>query len=156
MMEDIKSFAVCVCAIAVLGAISEGVFSQERYGKLIRLVVSAILVCVLISGIPSFDVCSDMENGYKAEIHSDELSREVADRTAQLTRDILSKTVESELAKYGYTAQKVEILVDISVDGSITINGAYITTSAGNEENIKNIAASVLAVDAESIEIYRN
>ncbi|MBE6764927.1 MAG: hypothetical protein IJP10_03730 [Clostridia bacterium] len=151
-MEEIKSFAVTVCAVSILSAIAGGIFSEERYGKLIRLVVSGVLVCVLLAQIPSIGDCSYGQGRYTANVNNERLNEEISEQTADMAADIISRTVASELAKYGYSVESVETVVDISDDGCITIDRVDIAADA-NEERIRSITAGLLALDEERITV---
>ncbi|MBQ9993568.1 MAG: hypothetical protein IJP17_02540, partial [Clostridia bacterium] len=57
-MSDISSWAVSICAAAVLGAAFGMVFSDSRYERVLRLVMSAVMVCVIISPITEMQSCN--------------------------------------------------------------------------------------------------
>lgn len=151
-MEEIKSFAVCVCAIAVLSAITSGLFSEERYGKIIKLVLSTVLICVLISAIPSFSRCDLFTFKRQAVEENRRLSDTVSQQTAQIAASILSESVMSKLNENGIDAQSVEIVLDISDEGSITISKVNVI-SDGNKDRIISVAAAVLGIDKDIITV---
>lgn len=145
-MEEIKSFAISVCAIAVLSAIVGGLFSEKRYGKIIKLVLSTVLICVLISAIPSFSRCDLLSFKDQAAKENKQLSDTVSQQTAEIAASILTESVMSKLMENGIDAQSVEIVLDISDEGSITISKVNVISEA-NKERIVSVTAAVLGID---------
>ncbi|MBP3415518.1 MAG: hypothetical protein J6L81_10025 [Clostridia bacterium] len=151
-MEEIKSFAISVCAIAVLSAIIGGLFSEERYGKIIRLVLSTVLICVLISAIPSFSSCDLFTFKEQAVEENRRLSDTVSQQTAQIAASILTDSVMSKLNENGIYAQTVEIVLDISDEGSITISKVNVI-SDGNKDRIIAVVTAFLGIENDIITV---
>ncbi len=120
-MSVLQSWAISVCAAAVVCAFLYRLFPDTSLGKQGRLLLPILFLWVLVSPLASFGSLS-FSVGESAPIPDGAvLQAQVRRQTVQQVNATLLQMVNQALASYGYQAEKVVADMDIEADGSISM-----------------------------------
>ena len=133
-MDAVKEWAVAVCAAAVLSAAVGMLTNGGSSAKSMRFLLSVVMLCLLIEPLGSIKECADNVNLIISGPVEDNnrLLNAVEDQTVSYMSRSVSELIDSELDAMGVYAQKIQVNMDISEDGCITIGQVVITV---NEED---------------------
>ena len=156
-MSGLGSWALTVCAAAVISAVFELLIPARKYERLLRPVIAAFAVCAVLSPVAAWkESCSAGTGLYGTYGQSGEL-RETVERQAA---DIVRSAVASEIrrAVEGTVADgcAVDVSVETGENGVITVTGASLTVGssfAHNESVIKERASAASGLDREKIQV---
>lgn len=131
-MSVFFGWAGSVCAVAAGCTLVHMLVGKAGMGKVFRLLSTALLICVALLplkgvleefDIPTFspeeNVGSDMEETALRQLES-------------LTESVILTEVNQALAAYQLSAEKAEVTMDISEDGSISITDVLLYIPNGN------------------------
>lgn len=128
-MAEIKEVALMVCGGAVLCAVVGMTVSGEKYEKVIKLVLAAVMLCVIISPLTQINGC-DAEKIAPGSAASDTgggLKQRVEEQTKRAVTETVSGLIRDTLENNGIEALKIEISMDTSDSGSISIGQVVVT-----------------------------
>ena len=155
-MDIIRDWALAVCAAAVLGAAMKILAPAGKYEKLMRLSVSALTVLVLVSPLARLDELR-IELDTSAAGYNDtgeQLADKVEKQTAALMESAARSLIEAELAGIGADGCAVEILMDISEAGGISIGRVTVRMSdscGATAAQIETRLRDALGIEAEAV-----
>ncbi len=131
-MSGFLGWAGTVCAAAAGCTLVHILVGSKGIGKVFRLLTAALLICVTLTPLqglledfrlPQMSLDSDAENT---------MEQTAVRQLEMLTERILLEEVNTALAAYDLAAEKAEVSMDISEDGSISIKGVCLYIPAGN------------------------
>ena len=119
-MKGIQTWAVAVCAAAVVCTLLRYLFPDSRLGQQGRMLLPCLFLCVLLSPV------SGLSKPVKLPNFTEENTADAAQITARMRQqltaqvnDTLLQMVNQSLSGYGWSAKKVVTDMDIAQDGSI-------------------------------------
>ncbi len=120
-MQPLQTWAVSVCAAAIVCAILYRLFPDTSVGKQGRLLLPTLFLFVLIS--PLFSAGGMTWTPVDIDVTTDvaALQAQVRRQTVQHVNDTLLRMVNQALAGHGYRAEKVVTDMDIAENGSISM-----------------------------------
>ena len=129
-MENFVAAVRAVCyvsvGICIVRSITEGTRLRAQAEFILKLIFAVAVAAPIVSGVfnielPDLSAFDSTDYSYSAEIYENELR-------AQLSENI-SAVLSEQLAAAGIKAEKIKTEVNISEDGSISINRVIISTS---------------------------
>lgn len=118
-MQPLQTWAVGVCAAAVVCALLYRLFPDTSLGKQGRLLLPILFLSALLSPLLSGSSLSFSVDDIGEIADGTVLQAQVRRQTVQQVHTTLLQMVNQALASYGYQAEKVVTDMDISEDGSI-------------------------------------
>lgn len=143
---SVKTVCLVTAGICVLRNITEGTKLRSQADFVFRLIFAIVLVTPFIGGGRGFEL-PDL-NAFDSEDHSffsDIYDKELAKETAVNIEEILS----SQLRAAGITVDEIRAEVNISWEGSISINRVIIRTA--EFEKAADIIRSSLGQETEVV-----
>jgi len=126
MMESIKEWAISLCGAAALCATVGMIAPEGKTGKCMKLVMTLVVLCLMLSPLSQIGSCSaDLKDhiSLPAETDSD-LLRLVEEQSAEAISRSVNYVIEEQLETLGVHAKEINVSVDSSDDGCITISQA--------------------------------
>ena len=126
-----KDFVMMICAVAVLCTIAHMPIPDEKYEKVMKLLLSAILLIVIISPLTSLSSCSiDIKKNHQTD---NKYARNLEDKILSQSNSLLSKTVKDNISAIlnanEISYQKISVNMDTSADGRISIGQVIVITA---------------------------
>lgn len=118
-MQPLQTWAIGVCAAAMVCALLYRLFPDTSLGKQGRLLLPILFLSALISPLLSGRVISCPVDDIGGMTDATVLQAQVRRQTVQQVHTTLLQMVNQALASYGYHAEKVVTDMDIDEDGSI-------------------------------------
>ena len=121
-MEELRQWAVAVCAAAVVCTLLRQLFPDNRLGEQGRMLLPCLFLCVLLSPLSSafLDVkLPDFTEGNALD--TENITAQMGQQMEKQVNDTLLAMVNQSLNTYGLSAKKVEADMDIGADGSINM-----------------------------------
>ncbi len=140
-MEILRSWAVAVCAAAVLCTILHRLFPENSLGQQGRLLLPCLFLLAVFAPLPGVTL-SIPEVQTQVSVDAQALRARMQQQTAATVNDTLLSMANQALKSYGVQAKKVVADINITEDGSI--NMGQITVYIDNET--LNMAAAVRQV----------
>ncbi len=131
-MKTFLEWVGTACAVAAMCAILHGLAQKTGAGKVYKLITVAVMICVLLRPIgrltkdftlPQVTVETEEENA---------LYDTAVLQVKTLTEQLLLSEVNEALASYDLNAEKLEVSMDISEDGDISITDIRLFIPEGN------------------------
>lgn len=142
-MNDLKQWALAVCAAAVVCSILLQLFPDSLLGRQGRPLVAAAFLCVLLAPL-SGGVLAVKLPSFTADksVDSADLTARMRQQLAEQINETLLAMVNQSLDGYGWSAKKVVADMDIEEDGSIRMGQITVYV----EEDVARRAAAVRQV----------
>lgn len=153
-MDAVREWAVSLCAAAVLCAAAGMLAPEDKQGKCFRTVLSAVMLCLMISPLSRIKECSGSTDGYTAvpEQTGSELFELVERQTADAMSASVSNLVGHELDELGVSAREIYVVMDISQDGCISIGQVTVALDGSDADRAGEVRSRLyaqLGLDAE-------
>ncbi len=130
-MAEIKEAAVCICVCCVLCGALKMLVPSTSFEKLVRLSVSAFLVCSVAFPLSNAIKNIQMPKITAAAVEENEkMEVAVTTFTSKMLESMVGGQIESALQSENVEAKNISIYMDIMKDGSISISQAEVTLSA--------------------------
>mgnify|MGYP006072661869 CR=1 FL=1 len=123
-MEGIKSWAFSFCCASVAGALLSLLVPDSSLGKICRFSIRIFLLCCLILPVASFrQIALELpEFQIDAQSSAQQLDQTLAQKILLDTADGLQQRFGEMLTKQGLSYQKIEPIVNMGEDDSISIS----------------------------------
>lgn len=118
-MQPLQTWAVGVCAAALVCALLYRLFPDTSLGRQGRLLLPILFLSALLSPLLSGRVIPPAIDDVGEMADATALQAQVRRQTVQQVHTTLLQMVNQALASYGYHAEKVVTDMDINEDGSI-------------------------------------
>lgn len=152
-MTGFMAWAGTVCMAAAGCTALHMLIGKEGTGKIFRLLTAAFFLCAVFSPLLSAkDRLLPLLPIQADTVDTDTLQMQSMRQIRQSTEEILLKTVNTALASHGLKAQKVEIRMDTSADGSISITNITLFLERADSLQrvwVKQIAEQRLGTEVE-------
>ena len=149
-MEGFKSCTAAVCAVSAGICIVESLVSGTRLRGQMKFILDLVLITVVIT--PFIKAGTDFqlpepggygtETDYHIEVYSDALRRQVSYN--------VSEVLLQQIQAAGISCYKIETEVNISDDGSISINN--VTLSTDNFTGAADVVRRSLGAETEVVD----
>ena len=132
-MENIRAWAMGMCAAALVGAILLSLTPKNGIGKLLSVLTSVFFLTVLVAplssltSLPPFslqEAPQEVQDGMLTERYRRQLQKQMEDAAFSVADSVLSA--------YGYHADEVEIGTDISEEGYIYMDSITVFVDSKN------------------------
>ena len=129
-MENFVAAVRAVCyvsvGICIVQSITEGTRLRAQAEFILKLIFAVAVTSPIVSGVfnielPDLSAFDRNDYSYSAEIYENELCTQLSENISAVLRE--------QLAAAGIKAEKIQTEVNISEDGSISINRVIISTS---------------------------
>lgn len=152
-MSGFAAWAGAVCMAAAGCTILHLLVGNKGVGKVFRMLTAAFFLCAVLSPLlKAKEQLSLPETALGEEIDTTALEKVALEQLKAGTESILLKTVNTALESHGLEAEKVEISMDISADGSISISNISVFVAPANDLRctwVKQIAEQRLGMEVE-------
>jgi hypothetical protein len=150
----IESWAVGICLVAVASAMLQFLLPSGSTAKLVRLVMGALVLCVLIAPLKEVvpEVSEKLDHASSQKTPDSTLSKAVDDQYVEAAKSSIVGLVKSELKKKSLSCTDVSVLMDNSEDGSIHITKVIVTlpiSESASKEEIREFLAKSLGLETE-------
>ncbi|MBQ1339144.1 MAG: hypothetical protein IIY35_00780 [Ruminococcus sp.] len=142
----VKAICIASAAVCLIESLTAGTRMQKQMKFLLDLVMAVVIITPFISGTAAFEmpevsVSRSVDTSYSLELYNRTLSR----KTAQNIGDVLY----SQLSAAGINCEKIDVEVNISPDGSISISKVIVI--ADDNDSAADIIKNCLGDDTEVI-----
>lgn len=152
-MSGFAAWAGAVCMAAAGCTILHLLVGNKGVGKVFRMLTAAFFLCaVLCPLLEARGRLSLPETALSEQANTAALEAVALRQLQSATESILLKTVNTALESHGLEAEKVEISMDISADGSISISDISVFVAPANDLRctwVKQIAEQRLGMEVE-------
>ncbi len=146
-MEEFRNSVITVCIVTAASAILGNLVSGTRLKNQIQLMLDLVIAIAVITpftkgGSPALPELNDIDTpdySYSQELYNEELKRQ----TSENVRDVLMQQIQAA----GINCVQLEVLVNISEDGSISISRVIV--SSDSFEAAAEIIRNSLGADTE-------
>ena len=130
-MNGFLEWVGATCAVAAVCTLVHTLVDKKGVGKVCRLLTSAVTVCVILS--PFADMVKDFTLPQIETFESENALYDTAISQMQaMTETLLLAEINEALASHNLKAEKVELSMDISADGNISITDIRLYIPEGN------------------------
>ncbi len=143
-MNGLVGWAGAVCMAAAGITALHMLVGKEGAGRVFRLLTAAFFLLAVFSPLLTLkgDFLSLPDTGFQTAAPSVLIDKNL-DQLEQATEDILLQTVNTTFHNYDLNAQKVEVMMDNSEDGSISITS--ITVYLDKADSLQRVWAKQIA-----------
>lgn len=124
-MTGLKEWALTVCVVSVVGALLNMLIPDAKYEKLLRLCISAFVVCACLSPMLTLkDSCGSLMPEINANEYSeriDSLNGHIEKQAVSTVERVVRSTAASRIEMLGVKRYEIIISTDISENGCISI-----------------------------------
>ena len=129
-MENFVAAVRAVCyvsvGICIVQSITEGTRLRAQAEFILKLIFAVAVTAPIVSGVfnielPDLSAFDSTDYSYSSEIYENELCTQLSENISAVLRE--------QLKAAGIKAEKIQTEVNISEDGSISINRVIISTS---------------------------
>lgn len=151
-MSEIKDFGMMICGAAVLCAVVNMLVPSEKYEKVIKITLAAVMICAMITPLTKLSRIRLDLSEYRASDRGyyDDLRQKIEIQTESVMQKTVTGMIHESLQKNGIRAKNIFVETDRLEDGSISIGQVTIETQ-NNAEAIaaKKIIKDSLGIDAD-------
>jgi len=155
-MEMLKEWAAALCGAVVLCCGANLIVPDGKNSKMMKMVLSLVMLCVLVSPIRTINSCRtdffDIEK--QVTEPGEQLLDTVEQQTCDKIKTSINDLIKSELYAEDIIPEKIFIDMDISPDGCISIGQVAVTVKSSLADQcgrIKDILKHRLGLDAETL-----
>ena len=156
-MSGLGSWALTVCAAAVISAVFELLIPDRKYERLLRPVIAAFAVCaVLAPAAAARESCSAGTGVYQADEPGGRLRETVERQAADIVRSAVASEIKRAVDGIVPGGCSVDVSVETGEDGALTVTGASLTVGgsfAPSESVIKERASAASGLGSENITV---
>ena len=150
-MSEIKDFAMTVCGAAVLCAAANMLAPAEKYEKVIKITLAAVMICAIITPLTRLSQIRLEFERYRAADagYHDGLRDEIESQTESLMERAAAGLIEEALRKNGVRPKNILINTDRTQDGGISIGQVSVTVGAAAEAAVaEKVIKDELGIDS--------
>lgn len=145
-MDVIHSWAVGMCAAAVIGAVATALIPSGSLEKSVKTVVSVFLLCALVLPFFKENLASQRYISTNFD-EANEINQSISDEVGRQTEKYLKISIEEILQKNGISCDDVIIEMEVK-DESVSVSGVIIKNPSADASTVKNIIKQELGVEA--------
>lgn len=145
-MDVIHSWAVGMCAAAVIGAVATALIPSGSLEKSVKTVVSVFLLCALVLPFFKENLASQRYISTNFD-EANEINQSISDEVGRQTEKYLKFSIEEILQKNGISCDDVIIEMEVK-DESVSVSGVIIKNPSADASTVKNIIKQELGVEA--------
>ncbi len=152
-MDAIRSWALAVCVACVLASILSMVFPENSSKKLLNMIVSMMILCVIfkpVSSIGEFMLELDESMFEVSRYENTELNNQIASNAEDIYASYLRENLERVLDDNNISYENITIIMDTLEDYSISIGQVEVVVKnedVGQTENIKRLLKNYVGAD---------
>lgn len=144
-MDGVRSWALSVCFACVLGSIFSMLFPDNSSKKMLNLIVSMMILCVIFKPLTSmgeFVLQLDESSFDASEYENDDLNGEIADNAEKIYSSYLCENLRRVLDENNISYENITVNMDTSEDYCISIGQVEVIVKnedVNQSENIKKL-----------------
>ncbi len=144
-MENVKTFAVTLCACCIACSILSLLCSDTRMKKVVSLVMGAFIVCSLLLPLFSLSALSKDDINIITESADLDLNTEEAYKKAVLDETAKNLVIAADdlLKQENIKVKNIELAIKLSEDDSIYISKIYIYINKTDEHKADKIKSII-------------
>ncbi|MDD6396367.1 MAG: stage III sporulation protein AF [Acutalibacteraceae bacterium] len=152
-MDAMRSWAMAICFACVLGSILTMFFPDGSSKKLLNMIVSMMILCVIfkpISSLGKFMMKLDESAFEVSQYENDELNNEIASNAENIYASYLRENILRVLGENNISYENVTITMDTLEDYSISIGQVEVIVKnedVGQKEKIKSLLKDYVGAD---------
>lgn len=152
-MDGVRSWALSICFACVLGSIFSMVFPDNSSKKLLNLIISMMILCVIfkpLTSIGGFVLRLDESSFNASEYENDELNNEIADNAEGIYSSYLCENFRRVLDENNISYENITVNMDTSEDYCISIGQVEVIVKnedVNQSENIKKLLRNYIGTD---------
>ncbi|MCQ2480048.1 MAG: stage III sporulation protein AF [Clostridia bacterium] len=145
-MDTVHSWAVGLCAAAVIGAVVTALIPSGSLEKSVKTVVSVFLICAMILPFLKENLASQRYISINFD-ESDETQKALSAEVGRETEKYLKNSIEEILQKNGISCKDVVIEIEVK-DESVSVSKVTVKAPSAEGEKVKKIIKQELGVEA--------
>lgn len=151
-MDTMRSWAMAICFACVLGSILTMFFPDGSSKKLLNMIVSMMILCVIfkpISSLGKFIMRLDESAFEVSKYENYELNNQIAANTKSIYGSYLSDNIQRVLDENNISYENVTVTMDTLEDYSISIGQVEVIVKnedVGQAEKIKSLLKDYVGV----------
>lgn len=144
-MDSVRSWALTICFACVLGSIFAMIFPENSSKKLLNMIISMMILCVIFKPIASlgeFVLQLDESSFEVSEYENSELEDQIASDAEKIYSSYLRENLERILNENNINYENIVINMDTSENYSISIGQVEVVVKSEDvvqAEKIKNL-----------------
>lgn len=152
-MESVRSWALAVCSMCVMGAMLSMIFPKNNSGKLLQMILSVMILCVVFQPIRSLGkLMLKLDNlSFDETVFTNQaLEDEIQDSAKSVYAGYLEENLKRVLDGSGISYERIAVMMDNSDDGCISIGQVEVIVKneeKANEEAIKKILRNYIGFE---------
>ena len=155
-MGAAREWASALCAAVIMCAAVNMISPGEKRVRCFRMVLSAVMLCLLVSPLSGISSCRYRMDRLESEPPWTDsgLLELVEEQTSQAMSRSVCGLVRAELEEMGIAAEEITAHMDISPDGCITIGQVRVSSGSIDEDRRAEIISRLyerLGMDVELI-----
>lgn len=147
MLESVRSWALTVCCACVLGALFAMLFPESSSKKLLNMMISLMIVCVMfqpMSDVAKWVVHWEPASFSASSYRNDALEYEVESSAKRIYAAYLEQNLERILDGSGISYERIVVTMDNSDDGCISIGQVEVMVKEKDEAQCEQIKRLLL------------
>lgn len=152
-MDSMRSWALAICFACVLGSILSMVFPDGSSKKLLNMIVSMMILCVIfkpVSSLGKFMMKLDESVFEVSQYENSELNNEMASNAQNIYASYLRENLQQALDENNISYENITINMDTLEDYSISIGQVEVVVKnedVGQAEKIKSVLKDYVGAD---------
>lgn len=152
-MDGVRSWALSICFACVLGSIFSMAFPDNSSKKLLNLIISMMILCVIfkpLTSIGEFVLRLDEGSFNASEYENDDLNNEIADNAEGIYSSYLCENFCRVLDENNISYENITVNMDTSEDYCISIGQVEVIVKnedVNQSENIKKLLRNYVGTD---------
>ena len=143
-MESVREWAAAVCCACIVSAMLSMVFPGGSNKKLLGTVLSVMMMCIVFQPIVALRNLASELKDYSFDVmqyRNEELESEVEHGAKSVYSSYLAQNLRRVLDGAEISYQSVEVIMDKSADGCISIGQVEVIVKNEDVDNAKRIKA---------------
>lgn len=152
-MDSVRSWALTICFACVLGSIFAMIFPENSSKKILNMIISMMILCVIFKPIASLGefVFKLDESSFEAsQYENSELDNQIASDAEKIYSSYLTENLGRILTENNINYENIVINMDTSEDYSISIGQVEVIVKSedvGQTEQIKKLLHDYLGTE---------
>ncbi len=142
MIEGMRSWALGVCSVCTLGALISIVFPNNSSKKLLNMIISMMILCVIfkpLSSLGKFVMDLDKHKFSTSQYENSKLEEEVEDNAKKIYSSYIEENLRRVLDGSRISYESVVVNMDNSDDGCISIGQVEVIVKNEDEAQSEQI-----------------
>lgn len=152
-MDSVRSWALTICFACVLGSIFAMIFPENSSKKMLNMIISMMILCVIFKPIASLGefVFKLDESSFEAsQYENSELENQIASDAEKIYSSYLTENLGRILTENNINYENIIINMDTCEDYSISIGQVEVIVKSedvGHTEQIKKLLRDYLGTE---------